>query len=845
MNVETEALPLTDAPLPLAELDLALTPLRRVIHWAAAEPERVDGVRYLESTSSRWLERARALAVPQAIRELIDGLQTDLEGYDDAERSDRLQRVASLRRSIRRIDAILGLPLSHEAPARVQREVPRKADEPKGAPPRDGAERKRSNRPRSSSPPVVWDGAMDTAIVDLPGISAATAQTLEAAGLLRVRDLLFLRPTRYHTLTPVQGAGRAIDAGEVALSGRVSRRWTTLSADGARQAWIVLVGAGPVVVQCRQGTYLEPLALGTKATFVGAWDPETRVLSEAEWVAPPAHGKVHLPRYDVDGVDDVALRAIVVRLLPQLPAVVDPIPLGVAAKAGLIGLRDALLQLHTGVSTDQARRRLGFQEAVFAHLGLAWSRYHGGRDRPIPVGVLHGLAGRLVSRTEFSLTDEQLIALEDLKRDLLGPRPMCRVLTGEVGVGKGAVALQMAVTVAENKGQVLMLSPDAAGAALRFGFAAPLLREAGLVGRLVEGEVSDAMRDALSRGEVHLLFGSLELLEQKIEFRRLGLVVAEESGPWGYTLPAVRRLPTPRPHALVLTSTPVGSAISLAAYPTAEWTVLASGARKRVGVQVHASKDRKSVYALAAEATEQGRQVVVAFPLINGQDALTLRDALSVVHALEGEHFVGRRVGLFHGSMTQDERRRAFSDFRERRLDVLVATTSIEDAPPVPNVSMVVVEQAARVDLGRLQRIGGYVASSIHDPEALLVVDEPSSTFEERFSYVEEASDGYVINDSLVAEDLQSHVTHAFNPLPVFSYLTLGGDRELLWQARHFAHRILHTDPDLRQGWYADMGRWTRSWWTRLWPGLQDTWPCPIQDSVSSKKRRRRRRRKR
>ena len=832
-----------DLGLPVEALDLALAPLRRVVWWASADvDQRLDGVRYLESTSMRWLQQAGALELPEPIRDRLDGLKGDLEGFDTADRASRRARILALRRAIGRMDSLLGLPLQHKPARPVRRDSRAKGPRKKTERPTESPAR--PSRP-SGPPPVYWDGAMDVVLADLPGTSAALAAGLAARGVERVSDLLFLRPIGRETVSPVQGAGRSVEAGRVALSGRIVRRSTHLLPDGTRIPKVTLVGAGPAEVTLRAGAYLEPLTLSSKATFVGHWEPEANTLTEAEWTCSPSNGTVHLQEYGLEGVEDADVRSLMVRLLPHLPTVLDPIPSHVANRAGVIGLRDALSQLQSGANGDEARQRLGFQEALFAHIGLAWGRYHGPRERPLPVGVLHSLAGRLVARSSFSLGDEQQIALEDLKRDLLSGRPMRRVLTGEVGVGKGAVALQLAVTVAENKGQVMLLYPDSSSAALRFGFAAPLIREAGLVARVVEGELSDAMRDALSRGEVHLLFGSLDLLEQNIEFRRLGLVIAEENGPWGGAMRSALRLPKPRPHTLVVTSTPVGAAVSMAAYPAAEWTVLEASERNRVAVQVHASGARAEAYAPAAAAVSAGRQAIVVFPLINGQDALGLRDALSVVHALQEEHFGGSQVGLFHGSMTREERRRAFEDFRNRRLDVLVATTSIEDGPALPNVSVVVVEQAARVDLGRLQRIGGYVASSPHAPQASLVVEDPDAGFEERFGYVERSTDGFVINDHLVAEDPDVYLSEGAAPLPQFAFLDLSRDRMLIWRARQLAHQILSKDPDLRQGWSAEVGRWVREAWDRLWPSAPASWVCPVQENASQKKRRRRRRRKR
>jgi len=847
-SVGAEESPAPEVPIPLAALDQALTPLRRVVYWAAADlGERVNGVRYFESNASRWMGSAKSLGLPDPIRELIETLDEHLVGFDAAELIDRKARLAGLHSSMRRIDTLLGLPLKHKPPKRVRRDPPPR--EPRaGKGKRDGHSKPRNDRHRAPPPPFrYWDGSLDTMLADLPGTSPVVADALSNVGIDTSLDLLLLRPQGSVTVSPVQGAGRKFEAGRVAMSGRVVSRSTNCRADGSLQGTIRLVGAGLATVKLDGAGHLEPLSPGSKATFVGEWDPESGVLSKSEAVPTPANNEVHLNEYGVSGVGDGDVRALLTRMLPHLATIRDPLPGAVATRMGQIGLRDALVQLHSGTAKgDKARLRLGFDEALYAHIGLGWSRYHRSRDRGIPVGVLHGLAGRLEERTSFHLTDEQQIALEDVKRDLMSSTPMCRVLTGEVGVGKGTVALQAAVSVAENKGQVLMLSPDNASASQRFVFAAPLLREAGLVGRLVEGDISDAMRDALSRGEVHILFGSLELLGQNIECRRLGLVIAEERGDWGSALRAIEKLRSPRPHALVVTSTPVGAAVSMTAYGTTDWTVLASGGRKRVSVTVHAAAERKEAYARAADVVASGQQAVVAFPLINGQDALSLRDAMSVVRALEAEHFEGSRVGLFHGAMSREDRRRAYADLEEKRLAVLVATTSIEDAPPLPSISVVLVEQADRVELGRLQRIGGFIAGSSGDPEAILVVGESDSGFEERFAYVERASDGFAINDAIIADDLIGNIAEGSSPIPTFQFLDPTQDRDLIWKARGLAHELLAANPDLRNGWATDVGRWVRDRWRHLWPNAGEDWVCPVQEGGGQgRKRRRRRRRKR
>lgn len=909
---------------PVEALDRLLGPVRRVASWAGAAPrERVSALRYFEEIGLRWVRKAQALDLPTAVREQLDALAAQLEGLDAASLEERAQRVTAVDQLIRRLDAQLGLPLPVRPQPRrrpeTRRERPPRSKPAREAPPRVASARSRPERapvaeaeapaeaaaeePTKETPEVQarWTGDLRVHLADL-GLPDDEVEALASEDLQTVGQLLRLPPVSEETLAPVHGAGREIplptpgeegDPPRVAVGGRVGARFTLLRPDGTRQVGLRLRGAG--VLEAR---FTRPPSWqdGTD-DWVTAFEPERRlvvaaqlveeqgkqILLDPELAADDGRHTARLQRFGLD-VPDRALRRLIRRLLDQADHIRDPLPQSALAPLELPNLSQAVRALHEqGSRRPDARRRLAFDELVAAQISLSARRFQASRDRGIPHTVLHGLMSRLGAGDPLILDDEQQLAFEDIKRDLRQPTPMMRVLIGEIGVGRGVVATMTAVSVAESKSQVLVVSPDRATAEQRFAFAEPLLREAGLVARFVEDGGKRSIRDAIGRGEVHVVFGDLELLEQGLEFRRLGLVIAEEREQWGRASAAIRKLRAPRPHALLLPTTPIGAAVALTAYHDHDITVLAgSGAHParsrasarrrridwiadaeeielyppggepqvgRVRIDVRPATERQAAYALAAHEVQQRRQVVVVFPMVRGQDALTLREAMRVVRALEEDALQGARVVLYHGSMPREERHRIYDDFRHRRSDVLVATTLVEDGPHVPDVSLVVVEQADRVDRIRLQRIRGYVARSRHPAGVVLVVGEMSDEGSaERLQLLVQEPDGFALHEATLGDaPLETLIAGDVPPLPTFAWADLVEDRELLWKARELAHEVLRADPALRRGWGAELARVARSRFDELWPSDDDSspWRCPIPEGPAPDKRRRRRRRRR
>lgn len=694
-----------------------------------------------------------------------------------------------------------------------------------------------------------------TLLVDLAEVVtlAAEREALMAAGLNAVLDLLELIPTGEEHLRPVHGAGRPLPVGErVAVGGRVRLRVSVLHPDGRREDEVLLHGAGPLRVRLNNPIVRAAIDAGLvdgRAIFVGQTLDVDGVVSLTDPEIAVGDGKqgVRLQHYGVPGVDDRVIRALMRLALAALPRVRDPIPADLVARVGLLPRGEALHALHTaGLARPDARDRVVFDELLLAELGLAAERFQDQRERGHAHTLLHGTGARLCAAADITLSDNQALVLEDIKRDLHQATAMQRVVVSDAGVGRGLLTLLTVCMVCEGRAQVMVLAASAAEAEHRFLFTEPLLREAGLTAKLVTGELSRGMRDAVRRGDVHVVFATHELMQQSLEWRKLGLVIAWEDPPWGAAVTWLEGV-KPRPDLLIYPSMPVAPEVLLAAYPRCEVSRLDDSGGMRVKARIVSEADREATYQRAADAISRGEQVIVVFPTISGQDALTPAEAMRVVRALGDGALLGRRVALFHGSMPADERQQLWSDFRHRRYDALVATAPIEEAPTAPGVSHVVVEQADRVEVARLPRLVGQLSRGERAGYLVLVIgDHAAEADRERLQALVDAPDGASFGRAeLERRGIAALVATSSSNMPAWREVDLARDGNAWLRARMEAHAILAADARLRRPEHAALATQVCAHWARLWPDRADACPiAPPVDEQGSRRRRRRRRRR-
>lgn len=817
-----------DAPLPLGALDTALSPVRRVVRYAM---QRGAQPRFFEVNVRRHLDRALALDLPAALREGLVSVAAQIVGFDAAAPSERDDRLSKIYAGLARLDAVAGLPMRHVWLDPVRK--PRQRDAPETESSRADPALPPAPEVGSAAPPPVEEDS------PLAGLRPALAAKLPEAGPQSVGDLLFRPPVDFEVFDQVRGAGTPLPAGRVAVGGRLSDRVATLGPGGTRVDSGILTGAGPMPLTWVAGAAV-PMEDGAGLVVVATHTDGRLVDAE---VCSATDGTARVARYQIDGLDEVVARHLVSAAAPVLEGLRDPVSADVLQRLGLPALSAAWAGVHAGEAASA--RRLAFDEALLVQLAGMLPRARAGADRGIPHALLHTTHAVLAQTLDVTLDDPAQRCFEDIKRELRRATPMRRVVTGEVGGHKGRIGLFAAVMVAAARTQVMMLYSDDASAAQAQLHSEKVLHAAGLVSKAIVGAPTGSQRDAIRRGEVHVLFGSISLLECAIEFRRLGLVVASEREQWGRVGALHAQLPAPRPDLLVTTAVPVGAQILVTAYADHDVSVLVDPERVPAAIRVLPANAREQAYDAVRVAVAAGHQAAVIFPMVRGVDALDLREAYRVVGALESDLLAGLRVGLLHGAMSPDEQRRLHADLQHRRVDVVVSTARLEDGPCVPGATAVIIEQADAVDQWRLHRIIGFFSRAVAPAQAVLVVGKHAdSEAAARVARVESAPDGATLTESSIdLLGIDSVVHPGGPPLPTLSWLDLQQHRDVVLAARAEAQRIVHADPGLRRGSHAELGRMLVHRWPALWPDAPD-WQAPSLDLPPPPGRRRRRRRR-
>jgi len=677
---------------------------------------------------------------------------------------------------------------------------------------------------------------------------------LEREGVVSVADLLMLRPKRYELLP------RAVTPSEPMLEGQkqvvratVKHRYTRLSPLGRR--FEVVLTDGQAEVTCR---WLTPLDAAYRARF----QPGKRVsvfgnierngdetlLHEGDLVWVDSRGQGRQACYDLPGVADSELRSLLRRAQELFAGnLLDPVPAEQLRRLRLLELGEALRRLHfPSHGYKRGVERLAFDELLLYQLGTGIGR----RRRPKLRGTAHSVSHRLVSQILTTLgrelSDSQEEAFSAIRRDLAAARPMNRLLQGEVGLGKGFVALLAAVVVAESREQVVFLAPDGLAAEHRYLFAAPLLKSVGLVPALVLDKPDSAQLDALRRGEIHVLFASHALGRSWPAFRRLGMAVVEEREEYGTF--RLQDLPSQgvRPDLLVLTDAPIPTSIALTVFGSMDLSLLPGQLGLDLKVEAFLAEDRASAYAMARAELESGRQAYVVLPMVRGQEPLNQRDLARFAEALRSDPFPGRRIGLFSALMTREERQRVYEDFLHRRLDVLLTTTIIEDGPPVATATAMVVEQADRFDLIRMHRLRAHVARGIRPGRCMFVLGErPDPMGAKRVSLICQERDAFQIAEAdLVTRGPEALLGERANELPSFRFVEPLEHRELLVKARAAAFGLLEESPDLDKPEHKPLRDALQESWRQWFPG-KPVWRAgrtPERKHRSGRRRRRRRR---
>ncbi|RKH07955.1 ATP-dependent DNA helicase RecG [Corallococcus sp. CA053C] len=653
---------------------------------------------------------------------------------------------------------------------------------------------------------------------------------LDKKGLRRTGDILFLLPRCYEDRRRLRTIAELIP-GERGVTVGVVKTADFVPGRGGKRMFRAVVGdrSGSIAATYfHAGPWLKSrFSVGKQLVLSG----EVRASMNGREMAHPelepaedleSTGSVHFHRIvpiypGFERGEQRSFRELAARISEQhAHHLEEPLPADLRRRYHLMGLPDALRFIHfppedadleaLDAHQSPAHRRLAFDELFFLQLGMALKRQDVKAEEGIAFNVAPERLEKARGALPFQLTGAQARVVEDLARDMARPEPMSRLVQGDVGSGKTAVALVAALVALQDGYQVAVMAPTEILAEQHERtfrrILEPLGFRVGLVSAAGTAKHKRAVREAVAKGELHLAVGTHALLEGGVSFQRLGLVVIDEQHRFGVLQRQTLMGKGVMPDVLVMTATPIPRTLAMTLYGDLDVSIIDQlpPGRTPISTRVFNNQHRARVYEAVAAELAKGHQAYVVYPLVEESEKLDLEDATQGAEKLQ-QVFPTARVGLLHGRMKAEEKDAVMESFRDKTIQLLVCTTVVEVGVDVPNASVMVVESAERFGLSQLHQLRGRVGRGAAASYCFLVAGAARSwESTERLGVMERSSDGFVIAE----KDLEIRGPGEFlgtrqSGLPELAVANLVRDGDLLSLAQAEARRIMDRDPKLQE----------------------------------------------
>ena len=671
-------------------------------------------------------------------------------------------------------------------------------------------------------------------------VDRSRAEALDRLDIGTIGSLLRHFPFRYLDLSDVRPLVKVLPGEELTVTGRVHR--VTLKQPRPRLSIVevaltdstgVLLG-----VWFNQPYMAERFREGEHVAFAGRVEQEfgflqmknpfVERLGSAD--APSYLGRVLPVHRATEGLSTNWLRRLIAAAVDDVADVPDHLPVSLRLRRKLMSQRAALRAMHFPrdmAEAREARRRLAYEELLCLQVVLAARRHVITMERP---GIAHDtegpVLGRLRDMIPFTLTKDQERAVDEILGDMRSSHPMNRMLLGDVGTGKTAVAAHVLAAVADTGTQAAMMAPTEVLAVQYAERVGPLLDQAGITWDLLTGSLPAGQRaevlERVESGMTTVLFGTHALIERGVVFKRLSVAIVDEQHRFGVAQRLALRQKGTAADMLVMTATPIPRSLALTRFGDLEISYLRErphgNGEPRVGTRLVSKAQRGTAYEEVRSAVRQGRQAYVVCALVDESDALAARSANAEARRLQREVFHDLKVGLLTGKMTPAERLDVMRRFRQGTVDVLVATTVIEVGVDVPNATVMLVEDAERFGLAQLHQLRGRVGRGIHPGSFLLFADPKTAESRARMKAVVSTTDGFALSEEDLrlrgAGQVMGEAQHGVAELMVAS---LVDDADLLDMARADARELVATDPHLSAPEHVALQAAARSRFADLW----------------------------
>jgi ATP-dependent DNA helicase RecG len=598
----------------------------------------------------------------------------------------------------------------------------------------------------------------------LKGVGPARAEVLANLGIATVGDLIFHFPRSYDDLSDVRAMDN-LSAGTLqTIQGEIVEMECKERPDGRQVLSVVIADA--------RGKCVEGIWFGQFYTVVGKYRYGQRVAfsGKPKWYRD--RWQMNHPR--VEAITDGPAAAVVpvYPLTENLPPdrlrdmirqaltshgeqVIDVLPASLRVRHGYSGAKDALWQVHFPETVAQgltARRRFIYEEFLILQVALSIRRRElRDRRRAPALPVDSQIDERIRKLFPFPLTGDQNRAAQAIGKDMKQDRPMQRLLQADVGAGKTAVAVYALLVAVANKHQAALMAPTEVLArqhwrTLEAYLAKSRVRRLLLTGGLSPKERRQALED-IRAGNVDLVVGTQALVQEDVEFQRLGLVVIDEQHKFGVNQRARMRRLGIDPHYLVMTATPIPRTVALTVFGDLDTSTIRQlpPGRQPVVTTWLTEAQRGKTYQDLHDKIRAGKQAYVVCPLVEESETIDAKAAEKMHAELTEGPFSDLRVGLLHGRLADDAKDRVMVDFHAHRLDVLVTTVVIEVGVDVPGATLMVIEQAERFGLSQLHQLRGRISRGKVAGECYLFTGFPTEEARQRLKVFTRTTDGFAL----------------------------------------------------------------------------------------------------
>ncbi|MBQ5328688.1 MAG: ATP-dependent DNA helicase RecG [Oscillospiraceae bacterium] len=555
---------------------------------------------------------------------------------------------------------------------------------------------------------------------------------------------------------------------------------------------------------------VEALEIGEEYIFYGDF---TRRMTGGEMNSPVViqpEESGFLPQYPLtEGLSSKMVSAQMKTALENCGSLIkETLSTDILEKYDLCSKAEAIRNIHfpsDEKALEKAKKRLIFEEFLAFTLGMSLVK---GKNRTAEGNAFENLSTEEFEKSlGFELTGAQKRVIAECKKDMCSAVPMSRLIQGDVGSGKTAVAASCMYFAAKNGFQSAMMAPTEVLAAqhkvtLEKMFA-PFGIKVGVLTGSMKASEKNAVKAAIKSGEITVVTGTHALIQEDVEFKNLGLIITDEQHRFGVRQRSALGKKGKAPHTIVMSATPIPRTLAFVLYGDLDVSVLDEMPKNRIPVKTYLVTPELSqrAFNFVRNFAKEGKQSYIICPLVErNEDSLPLEAAADLAEQIAGQELVDCNVGLLHGRMKPAEKERVMEAFAENRLQVLVSTTVVEVGVDVPNAVCMIIENADRFGLSQLHQLRGRVGRGKEQSYCILISGTKNPETKHRLEVIAKTTDGFKVAE----EDLKLRGPGDFfgcrqSGLPMLKMADMMTDIKLLELAKKAAAEILENDPRLEK----------------------------------------------